>query len=216
MFVLTADQVGSRDDRDRVPDALAAVEGLTGELIFPIERYAGDEIQMVTRSAATALAIVLRLTRDEHWRVGMGCGETTLPLPRTASEASGAAFIRAREAVETARRRSTRFAFVGPMPGDPHARTHGDVEADGVEALIDLLLSLRSRRSPEGWEVSDLVATGLAQRDIATHLGITPQAVSLRVKASGLRLEQRATPPLVLLLEELDRRHGDQEGNPKP
>ncbi|BDI22252.1 SatD family protein [Herbiconiux sp. L3-i23] len=211
MFVLTADQVGSRHDRDRVPDVLRALDDIARDLVFPIERYAGDEIQVVARDASTALTVVERLTRGEHWRVGLGVGAATTPLPATASEATGDAFVRAREAVDAARRRVTRFALVGP-PLDAEPDAQADPTAEQVEALVDLQLSLRSRRTPEGWEVSDLLAAGRSQREIAELLGVTPQAVSLRLKASGWRLEERARPALVLLLDGLDRGNRDQEG----
>ena len=75
----------------------------------------------------------------------------------------------------------------------------------GVFALVRLLVELRDRRSDEGWEVYDLLAEGLSQREAAARLGITPGAVSLRAKAAGLRAEEGAIPALERVLARLDR-----------
>jgi FixJ family two-component response regulator len=73
-----------------------------------------------------------------------------------------------------------------------------------VEALITLLLLARDRRTEQGWEVVDRMASGGTQRDVAAALGITPQAVSTRLRTAGWRTEQAALPGLVKLLERLD------------
>ena len=80
-----------------------------------------------------------------------------------------------------------------------------------MEALIDLLLLTRSRRSPEGWELFDLIARGMTQADAAGALGITPQAASQRARAAGIRPEIAATPALAAALSRLDGA-GEQNG----
>ena len=197
MFVVTADQIGSSRDTDRVPAAFGLVADLETELALPPDRNAGDELQLVTASAAAALDAVLRLRRDEHWSVGLGVGAVREPLAPTARESSGAAFLAAREAVDSAKRAPTRFALV--------TASSGRWDGDHAGALVDLLLTLQARRSAEGWAVVDLMRAGSSQLAAAATLGITPQAVSLRLRAAGWRLEERARPALVLLLEDLDR-----------
>lgn len=197
MFVVTADQIASTGDVDRVPAAFALVADLADDLALAPDRNAGDEIQLVTRSASTALDVVLRLRRDEHWSVGLGVGPVREPLPAEARAAAGPAFNRARTAVEAAKRRPTRFALVAGEPGL--------LDGDQVGALVDLLLATRARRTPEGWEVADALTDGSSQAAVAERLGITPQAVSTRLRIAGWRAEQRARPALVLLLEDLDR-----------
>lgn len=196
MFVVNADQINSTGDRDRVPAALETVHDLVDGLAVPPGRYAGDELQFVTRDADTALELILRLRRDEHWSTGLGVGGIREPLPESAAEASGPAFVRAREAIESAKRSPTRFVLVGPEDSTPNG--------DQIGALVDLLLTVRARRSAEGWDVADLLAAGLTQIAAAQKLGISPQAVSLRLKGSGWRIEERARPGLVVLLEQLD------------
>ncbi|MHB1171679.1 MAG: DNA-binding protein [Lacisediminihabitans sp.] len=195
MFVITADQVDSRTTADAVGEALATLNGEFGEsLVLPAERTAGDELQLLLADADAALAVVLALTRGAQWSVGCGVGDVRAPLPRSIRESTGPAFIAARAAVDRAKRRSTRFALES---------MHAD--ADDVEALIDLLLIIRSRRSSAGWELHELVSSGLTQAQAADRLGITPQAASSRAQAAELKAEFAVTGALAKLLERLDR-----------
>ena len=203
MFVITADQINSRADEDRVPEAFALLGDLHRDFAAEADRNAGDEIQVVTASPATALEAVLRLSRTGRWSVGLGIGNVRHPLPRMAREATGAAFLSAREAVAQAKRRSTRFALRAETASDTAAPR--ELRGDDAMALIDLLIAVRDRRTPEGWEVCDLMATEMKQTAAAEALGVTPQAVSLRLRAAGWRLERQAVPTLALVLDLLDR-----------
>lgn len=207
MFVITADQIGSRRADDLV---VAAIDTLTAmwddALERRPERTAGDELQLVTRSPAAALGIVLDLTRTGDWSVGCGVGAVRTPLPESVRAATGDAFVAAREAVERAKHAPTRAAV---------AAIGATRDADDAGALLDLLLVLRARRSAEGWEVVDLLAAGGTQQDAARRLGITPQAVSRRAIAAGLRTETAATGALARLLARADdaaTAHADGEG----
>jgi hypothetical protein len=198
MLVLTIDQVDSRGRGDRVDPLLADLSARwQAVLLLGPDRTAGDEFQLIARDAAGALDLVLDLTRREDWSVGLGVGEVEEPLPATTREAAGGAFVAARDAVERAKRAPHRFALTTAEPGSP-------LGGPDVEALIDLLLEVRSRRSPEGWAVADRLGAGTTQAAVAHELGITAQAVSLRAKAAGLRLEARAVPAVVRALETLD------------
>lgn len=185
MFVLIADQVGSRDDVDRVAGALAALtEHFGPHYALAPERTAGDELQAITDDADCVLESALHLLRSPHWRVGIGVGTVRVPLPSSVREASGPAFSAARSAVDRATTRSTRFAAVGS--GDVAGRVHD------WAALVDLLLTQRARWSAPGWQLHDLLATGLTQAEAAATLGITPQAASKRARAAGLRVDTDA------------------------
>lgn len=198
MFVLTADQVDSRHDTDRVADALAWLSAAHGDrLALPPDRNAGDELQIITAHAATALDAALSLTRSGHWSVGLGVGAVRTPLPPSVREASGPAFISARAAVEAAKKAPHRFWL--------DAEGQGLLDGTQVRALVELVLTVRARRSEEGWAVVDLLRDGHNQASAAARLGITPQAVSLRLSAAQWRVEEAAHPALVLLLEDLDR-----------
>ncbi|TBN56157.1 DNA-binding protein [Glaciihabitans arcticus] len=198
MFVLTIDQVDSRRTADAVTTVIAELRAaLGGALVLPPERTAGDEFQLLIREPAATLDTILRLTRAERWSVGCGVGSVREPLPRDIREATGEAFLAARTAVERAKKRQSRFAL--EAAGARDAATH-------LEALIDLLLATRSRRSLEGWQLHDLLVAGSTQAAAASELGITPQAASLRARAADLKTEAAVTGALVTLLAELDGR----------
>ena len=198
MFVVTADQRDSRANADLVPSALAVVNGHgTTALALSPERTAGDELQVAIADPTTVLSVVLELTRTGQWSVGVGVGDVEAPLPASVRAARGEAFVNARDAVDRAKKTPTRLAITAPS-GGPDA-----------EALVRLLVELRDRRSPEGWEVYDLLAAGHSQREAAGILDISQGAVSLRAKAAGLRAEEAAVPALERVLGRLDP-GGDQ------
>lgn len=193
MFVLTADQRDSRANADLVPSALAVVTGRgMAALALAPERTAGDELQVAVAEPAAVLSIILELTRTGQWSVGVGVGDIESPLPQSVRAARGEAFVNARDAVDRAKKAPTRLAITAPSEGDD------------AEALVRLLIELRDRRTPEGWEVYDLLAAGRSQREAAAILGISQGAVSLRAKAAGLRAEEAAVPALERVLDRLD------------
>ncbi|MBO0984497.1 DNA-binding protein [Rathayibacter sp. SD072] len=200
MFVITADQRDSRRDRDRVDDAIARLlqEHANG-FVLPPERTAGDEFQFVLDRAEVVVALVLALHRTGHWSIGLGIGSVERPLPRTTRAATGSAHFAARRAVEAAKTRPSRFST---DPDD--ASTVFPSPAD-AQALIDPLLHLRDSRSDAGWEIVDLLAAGSSQKDAAERLAVTPQAVSLRVRAASARVDAPASAALARLLTVVDR-----------
>jgi hypothetical protein len=198
MYVLTVDQIDSREsDVDGVAPILAgrATWREVGAVLGP-DRTAGDEFQLVFDAAGGALDAALRLRRTGTWRVGIGVGEVQTPLPATTGAGRGSAFVAARWAVDAAKRSPHLLAVAAP----------DEAGAAGVSALIGLLLEIRSRRSPEGWQVADLMSAGLSQAAVAERLGVTPQAISLRARAAGIRLERDAMPALERALADLDAR----------
>ncbi len=198
MFVVTADQVASRRDADRTGALIAELADRYGDqLVFPPDQTAGDEIQLVTESAHTALGILLDATRSRRWSVGVGVGDIRTPLPDAARKASGSAFIAAREAVGSAKRADGRFAL---RSGSDAAA----VRAAEAESLLRLLVLLRERRTDHGWEVVDLMRAGHRQKDVAALLDVSAAAVSARLKAAMWRAEEDARPALEHLLEQLD------------
>lgn len=201
MFVLTADQRSSRTSHDLVPATLVRVGELGGErLLLPPQRNAGDEIQALLRDADATLEIALDLLRAESWAIGIGIGEVDRPLPDDIRAARGTAFLHAREAVDRAKSSASRVAVVAA----PDADAADADAADDAEAVLRLLAHLRERRSPQGWEVADLLARGLTQKEAARRLGVTPAAVSLRARAAGLRVEEQAIPTIRRLLRLAD------------
>ena len=195
MFAITADQVDSRRRPDIAAETMRSLEVMLGAgLVLPVDRTAGDEIQMLVAAPGTALTAILALTRHGQWSVGCGIGSVNLPLPANAREAGGDAFVAARAAVNEAKKRDTRFAL----------RSTAATDAADAEAFVDLLLQLRARRSAEGWEMCDLLLAGNSQAEAAKLLGITPQAASKRARAAALRVEFAARSPLERRLAAVD------------
>ena len=175
MWVITADQRGSRIVGERVAGLLAGLPEVRG-VVRRTERTVGDEVQTVLDDAGGVVELALHLLRDGGWSVGIGAGAVHEPLPSSSRAASGEAFILAREAVETAksRRRSVPVAVRGADIG----------AAADAEAVLTLIGAVARRRSMAGWEVIDLAASGDGQAVIARRLGISVQAVSQRLRTA--------------------------------
>jgi hypothetical protein len=211
MIVITVDQRGSTRQGDRVPEVLELLDGLLRArgtpapgLVLPFERTVGDEVQAVLAAdddgAQLALDVVLALLRDGGWSVGVGAGPVDEPLPETSRAASGAAFVRARAAVERAKGRGSAapVAVVGP-DDEPGATIAAD-----AEALLRLLGAVAARRSDAGWEAVDTLArqadAPAPRRATARALGVSEQAVSQRLRTALWSEEQAARPLAARLL----------------
>ncbi|EYR64437.1 hypothetical protein N866_10880 [Actinotalea ferrariae CF5-4] len=210
MFVITADQQGSRRVGDRVDDLLARLaawqEGRAG-VVRGFERTVGDEVQCVLEDADAAVDVALLLLRWGGWSVGIGAGPVDQPLPEHARAGSGPAFVLARSAVEKAktRGRPVPLAVDGTVPH----------EADDAEAVLTLLGVLRERRTTSGWEAVDaLTAAGATatQERVAEDLGITQQAVSQRLRTALWAEEQAARPAAARLLRRAQGPHHQGAG----
>ncbi|TDX74031.1 hypothetical protein EDF35_4064 [Rathayibacter sp. PhB151] len=210
MFVITADQRDSRHDDDRVEQAIAALlESEESSFVLPPERTAGDEFQFVLDRAEAVVSVVLALHRSGHWSIGLGIGAIERPLPRTTRAARGAAYFAARRAVEAAKGRATRFSLDPGSPAADQPSTDSPEDAfpsvRDAQALFDPLLHLRDSRTPAGWEIVDLLDAGLSQKEAAEQLSVSPQAVSLRVRAASARADRPARDALARLLTVVDR-----------
>jgi hypothetical protein len=195
MFVITADQIDSRNDHDRAREMITRlVSQNPNAFSLPPDQTAGDEVQLLVAAAQPTLDALLTLHRSGHWSVGLGVGTVRTPLPASTRQATGGAFIAARDAVLRAKKTEAHFAL----------EVEASDAASGIEALLTMLLLLRQRRTPQGWQAGDLFESGLAQTDIAHRLGITTGAVSQRLKSAQYRVDQAARPALVRLLEQLD------------
>lgn len=203
MFVVTADQRGSRTGEDRVVGVLRTLNGRrhAAGRERPFERTAGDEIQGLLSDPGQVVAIALGLIRDGHWSVGLGAGEVRRPLPPTARAGSGPAYERARLAVARAKGTGDRIALEGAEPA----------AAERAEALLAMLSAVVRRRSAAGWEAVDLVAGGVSQGEAAERLGISKQALSRRLRVGLWPHEARLRPLAASLLEAAD---ADRAGAP--
>lgn len=182
MIVLTADQIKSGTRGDRVPRMLTLLDSLpsTGNA-RAFARTAGDEVQGLIATPEDALTALRRFVREGGWRVGMGIGTINVPVPDDVRAASGPAFVAARMAVTESRGAPQDFALVSQLT-KPWARG-AIVDA---RAVLDLVATIWRRRSDAGWQVADLVAEGLSQQEIAARVGVTPSAVSQRVRTAAV------------------------------
>lgn len=203
------DQKASRTRGDDVPSLLRELKRWTGErdhdpFLRPVERTVGDEVQTILEDPAAVVDLVLHVQRRGRWSVGVGTGGVDLPLAATSRASSGPAFIRARTAVERARGRAVSVPLAVEGAG---ARSGRD-----AEALLQLLVAVRNRRSAAGWEVVDRLAAGTTQRAVAAALGITEQAVSQRLRVAMWDEERRLHPLAARLLAESDHEPEGTDG----
>lgn len=195
MYALTVDQRRSRRTGDRVPEALAALARDIPKPLLAFERTAGDEFQGLLSKADEVLDAVTTLSRLGGWSIGIGIGAVAEPLPDSTRAARGPAFVAAREAVETARRRTPpRLAVRGP----------DIVTAGHAEAGLRLLLLVLDARSRPAWDAVDLVRDGATHSAAAKALRITRQAVGQRLAAGHLQLERESRSLLEHLLTRAD------------
>jgi hypothetical protein len=104
VFVLTIDQRRSRMREDLVAATIPALnKDPRWPLLLAFDRTAGDEMQGVTASAATAVGIALELAAGGQWSIGIGVGPVREPLPANTRAGAGEAFERARDAVTAAK-----------------------------------------------------------------------------------------------------------------
>jgi DNA-binding CsgD family transcriptional regulator len=196
MFVVTVDQRASRSDVDRIDELIGRLHDSRPpyRMVRPFERTAGDELQGLLNDSDDVVRFTLELIRDGHWVVGIGLGPVAEPIPDSVRAASGPAFISARAAVGRAKSSPRRVAVSGP----------DELAAGDAEAVLALLAAIVQRRSRNGWEVVDLMTTGLTQQEVADRLGISAQAVSQRLQAALWREEDRVRPAAARLLRRAD------------
>lgn len=203
MLVITADQIDSRGTSEAAGYMLEHLNGRFGDrLPLPVDRNAGDELQAIAADGGTTMDLIVSLVRDGRWRIGLGIGAIRTPLPGATREASGSAFVAAREAVGLSRRRPTAFAVIA---GDPA----GGSTAAIVQALADPFIAALQRRSDKGWELSDLLAVGLTRAQAAARLGVSAQAVSSRAASAQLWMDAPARDALAHLLDAPVREGGN-------
>ena len=208
--VVNIDQRGSRTSPDLVPGLLEALSGVASPLVP--ERTLGDEVQLLTTSPATLAHVLETTSRSRDWRVGIGFGPVEEPLPNHVREGRGPAFIAARSAIDTAHNSPSDLAFAaapGPVTGSGYA--NGDADAlvrraqrvTEAEAIAGLLHYLWSRRTKEGWDVVDALRTSGSGRATAEALGISPSAVSQRLRTAGWQPGEQGRDLLEAVLAEV-------------
>lgn len=180
-----------------MPDALSALARV--ENVLPYERTAGDEVQGLLGSGSAVVRSVTALTRLEGWRIGIGSGRVDEPLPDSTRAARGDAYLAARAAIDAARRSPVGLSLAASGVGDA---TYRDLVED-AETAMWLLRSTLARRSPEGWELVDLLDAGLSNAQAAERLRVSPSAVSQRLRRAARTESERAARLAARLLDRL-------------
>lgn len=196
MFAITIDQVASTRVGDRVAEFLGRLSRINADtgVILGFERTAGDEVQGLVDEPAALRAVVMAALRSGDWSVGIGVGAVDEPLPISTREATGDAYFRARAAVERAKRKGT-VARLAVEAAD------ADAAAD-LEAAFQLLAALIMKRTAKMWEAIDTVSAVGSNEAAARRLGISPQAVSERLRGAQWSIEQRFAPRVIDALAE--------------
>lgn len=203
LVVLIGDLVGSRTapDRQSLHDHLEEVlhhANVTVPAHDPPVITLGDEFQGVYETLGAALAASFHIRAGLHpvvdVRFGLGRGTvSTLDVGRGIHD--GPAYWAARDAIETAedrarqaQTRTARTAFVSHEDDPAHVAA--------VQAALDCLdwmvgsLSTTSRRILGG------LMEGDTQQDIAEREGISPSAVSQRMRRDGIAVALAAMTTL--------------------
>lgn len=191
MLAITIDQRRSRTSVDAVPALLEDLD--TYSLVRAFERTAGDEVQGLTDDASTAVDLVVDVASRRDWWVGVGVGPVDEPIPRSVRASRGPALVSARHAVERAHRQTVGIALEGP-------------DARHAETALLALVSIVADRTPEGREAVDAMAGVTTQKEAATTLGISAQAMSRRLRVARWEDERRMRDLAVHLIEQIDRR----------
>lgn len=203
MFVLTLTQRDAPTHGDRVDELLRALAPHTGE--HPFRRSWGDEAVGALSNPDAAVASALVALRQggrggRRWSVGIGVGPVSAG-PDGALTGQGAA--RSRRAVERCGRQAMPLAVeAGPAGVGFEGVPAAPDSAAAAESVLRLLGDLVTKRSEAEWAVIDLLIPGVRgqQRDVASALGISVQAVSQALARAGWAREWEARPAASLLL----------------
>ncbi len=188
------DLVGSRRSVDRVAvharfeEAVAAINADFG-LPVPLRIGLGDEFQGIFASLGDAVAATLRLRLallpDVDVRQGIGWGRVQV-LSEEPRVEDGPGWWAARAGIETVEA----YERKAPLRAVRTAYVASDGEAGPSAALVNAALMARDQLvtglSERSMSVLDGLLRGRQQQEIADELGISPSAVSQRIRADGI------------------------------
>lgn len=207
MFVITVDQRASRSTGDKVPGLLITLKKTVPRPLVAFSRTVGDEVQGVVETPEQVIALCRTIMRNHDWYVGIGVAQLTGSLPQRSADANGPAFVLARTAVEDAK--------IARGTAPIAVRSEHEETAQHAQALLQLVGRIHTDRSPAAWEAIDQLMnpagelTSLTQRDAATVLGVSPAAISKRLRNAFYDEEMAVLPLLRALLHALDQPVGE-------
>jgi DNA-binding transcriptional LysR family regulator len=188
------DLVGSRRRADRAAvharfeQAIGAVNAEYAPPV-PLRIGLGDEFQGIFASLGAAIGATLRLRMallpDVDVRQGIGWGRV-LVLAEDPRVEDGPGWWAARAAIETVEA----YERKAPLRAVRTAYVAADGEPGPAPALVNAALMSRdlvvTGLSERSMSVLDGLMKGRRQQDIADDLGISPSAVSQRVRSEGI------------------------------
>lgn len=195
---LIGDVVGSRTARDRrrLHDALtAALDRLNREYApaTALRLTVGDEYQgaftTVGEAIGTALRLRVLLAPEIDVRHGIGWGEVRV-LEEDPRVEDGPGWWAARTAIEGVAEAERRPATRGLRTA--YETAGGGPAPDAVNAALVTRDELLAGLGEESLSVVAGMLAGMSQKEIAADLGVTPSAVSQRVRRDGLAAVVRA------------------------
>ena len=104
------------------------------------------------------------------------------PLPDSTRAARGPAYLAARAAVEQARSAPAHLRLLAESVGPD---SYGEAVPHRAEAALVMLRALVSRRTPEGWEIMQVLDETDSGKLAAERLGISRSAVSQRASRAA-------------------------------
>lgn len=198
--VLIGDVVASRSTSDRrrlhraVEAALADTNARVAH-VEPLEVTVGDEFQAVYPHLGAALEAALRtrlaLRPEAETRYGLGRGATTT-LDEARGIKDGPGWWAARQAIVEVEEQAERAAMRHVHTAYRLAEGEGDDgTAIAVEAALQCQDHLVGSLSERSARLLGGLLDGMTQRELADAEGISPSAVSQRVRADGLAVVVR-------------------------
>ena len=191
---LLGDVVGSRRAADRMSvhrallDAMARVNAEL-DPVTPLRLTVGDEYQGAFGTVGEALRATLRLSLalapDVEMRHGVGWGAVTVLAEEPRVE-DGPAWWTARSAIEEVESAQGRAASRELRTAYHRADDVRGPDPAAVNAALVARDQLLSGVDERGLSVLDAMLAGMSQQQIADRLGVSPSAVSQRVRRQGL------------------------------
>lgn len=197
MYALTVDRRGSREDPESLamPEHRDRFEARFPGAVLGWQISAGDELQALYEAPEDTLTVLFAVAGERQWHVGLGIGAVDAPLPDNVNEATGSAFVSAREAVNAAK--DTGYPAVRGTDWAAHA-----------QAVLTLACAVRERRTGPAREATDLAEQGFTQQRIAQELDIAQSSVSRRL-SSALWSQEHAVHPTILMFLELANKNSE-------
>lgn len=190
------DVVGSRttDDRRRLHARLSRLlDDLNAELdpLVPLRITVGDEYQgcfdTVGEALVASLALQVAALPGLDLRHGVGWGPVTV-LEEEPRVEDGPGWWSAREAIEWVKQEAARAGARSTRTAYRRAEGVAGPDEPAVGAALLLRDQLVGGLSERGLSVLRGLMAGRSQREVAEELGISPSAVSQRVRGDGLAM----------------------------